>query len=136
MPRNTVKTPELIAKLEYAFSVDADVATACFYAGISETTFYRWGSEDETFRDRMKSLKNKPVMKALETVIDSLDDVSNAKWFLERRSKEFAQQNKTKLVTDDGKGGDAPIGSVDLSQLSDSALNELKKISDEDTQQN
>lgn len=42
-------------------------------------------------------------------------------------ARELGLRDTSKHVTDDGKGGDAPIGqTIDLSKLSDSALAELK----------
>lgn len=81
------QTPEVLAKLEHAFSIDSTVIEACFFADISETTYHRWCSENEQLRERFKALKSKMVFKARQTVCDNLDDVSTAKWYLERRCK-------------------------------------------------
>ncbi len=82
------QTPEVIAKLEYAFSIDSTVIEACFFADISETTYHRWCSENEQLRERFKALKSKQVLRARQTICDNLDDVSTAKWYLERKRKD------------------------------------------------
>ena len=45
-------------------------------------------SQDSVFSERMKALKHTPVLKARQVVIDNLDDVNTAKWYLERKRKE------------------------------------------------
>lgn len=89
MGRPTKRTPEIEAKLEYAFSLGAPIVTACFYAGIGETTYHRWAEDDEVFRERMKALKQNPIMKALETVTNDLDNPQSAKWYLEKKQDDF-----------------------------------------------
>lgn len=131
MSRPTIRTPEIELKLEQAYSLGSTHATACYYAGISETTLYRWFDEDSELREVMKGHREKPVLKALQTVANDLDSPQTAKWLLERKHPDFKAENKTKIVTDDGKGGEAPINAqpdIDLSKLSLSALNELEQL--------
>ena len=128
MARPTIKTPEIIGKLEQAFSLGSDDLSACFYAGISKTTYYRWCQDDEELKDRLESLKQKPVLKALQTIVGDLDNVQTAKWYAERKQPDLKPQSQTKHVTDDGNGGDAPINNpIDLSKLSGHTLDELKR---------
>ncbi len=82
------QTPEVLAKLEHAFSIDSTVVEACFFADISETTYHRWCSENEQLRERFKALKSKQILRARQTICDNLDDVSTAKWYLERKRKD------------------------------------------------
>ncbi len=88
MARPTIKTPEIISKLEQAFSLDCTVAEACFQAGIAESTYYDWCKDDIELSERFKTLKNKMVLKARQTLFDNLDDPTTAKWYLERKRKE------------------------------------------------
>lgn len=87
------QTPEVITKLEYAFSMGCTIMDACIIAGISETTYYRWSDEGEALRDRFKALQAKQVLKARIVIDDALNtgDLATVKWLLERkRKKEFS----------------------------------------------
>ena len=39
-------TPQTLKKLEEAFAIDATIGEACFYADISEKTYYEWVKKD------------------------------------------------------------------------------------------
>ena len=87
MARPTIRTPEIIMKLEEAFSLGSTDSSACFYAGIGESTYYKWCEDDEELRERMKALKDKPIMIALRKVTEELsEDINTAKWYLEREA--------------------------------------------------
>ena len=88
--RPTVRTPEIESRLSEALALGSTIVGACFYAGIGETTFHRWAEGDEAFRERMKALRETPVLKALRTVDQALgEDVKVAQWYLERRHADF-----------------------------------------------
>lgn len=88
-------TPEAIKKLEEAFAIDATVGEACFYADISEPTYYNFVKKNPQLLEKFNRLRNKPVLKARKTVVDSLDDPNHAKWFLERKKKkEFGERKE------------------------------------------
>ncbi len=86
--RPTKRTPEIIGKLEQAFSLDCTVAEACFQAGIAESTYFEWCKSDPQLSERMKALKNKMVLKARQTIFNDMNDPTTAKWYLERKRKE------------------------------------------------
>lgn len=102
MSRPTKRSPEIITKLEQAFSMDCTIAEACFYAGISESTYYEWVKDDDKLSDRFKGLRNTPVLKARQALVKSLDDPKMALKYLERKRKaEFStQKNQEILLTD------------------------------------
>lgn len=65
-------------------------------AGIAESTYYEWCKADSELSERMKALKSKLILKARQTLSDNLDDVSTAKWLLERRCKnEFSTKTES-----------------------------------------
>lgn len=109
MARPTKRTPEIETKLAQAFSLGSTIASACYHAGIAESTYFSWCEKDSEFMEQNKALREKPVLKALQTVAADLDNPLTAKWYLERKHPEFKPRNQTKHVTDDGKGGDAPM---------------------------
>lgn len=93
MARPTVVTPEVVMKLEQAFAIDASVTEACSYADISRNTFYEWLKANPEYQDRIDELRERPVLKARQTVVKSLDTPSSAQWYLSRKAKkEFAER--------------------------------------------
>jgi len=99
-------TSEVLLKLEDAFSISATDKEACFYAGISPTTLYSYQEKNPEFAERKEALKNKPNLKARQTIVQQLDDVRVAEWWLEKkRPDEFGQRQRLehfgKLQTED-----------------------------------
>lgn len=86
--RPTKMGKETIAKLEEVFSLGGSDSEACFYANISKQTLYNYQKENPEFVDRKEALKEKPILKARQTVVRALDDPKDAQWFLERKRKE------------------------------------------------
>jgi hypothetical protein len=88
--RPTVFTEEVIRKIEEVASLDGSVEEMAYYAGIHRDTIYAKLAEDKDFSDRIQHLKERPVLKARQTVVRSLDDPNHAFKYLERkRKKEF-----------------------------------------------
>lgn len=104
--RPSKRTEEIESKLEYAFSIGSTILGACFYAGISEKTFHNWANEDEEFLQRMNALKEKPILKALETVNKDLEDAQTAKWYLEKKHAEFKPKQVVENTGTLGVAGD------------------------------
>jgi len=93
--RPTIMTPSVVTKLEQAFSLDCTVSEACFYAGISRETYYEFLRREPAFVDRFDSLRNKPVLKARQTVYTALKNPQYATWYLERKAKkEFSSRQE------------------------------------------
>lgn len=119
--RPTSKTPEIEAKLEQALSMGSTIAAACYHAGVSESVYYDWAKKDVKFSERMKSLRQNPILKALSTVYGDLDNVSTAKWYLERKCKD---EYGTQIIDkeDDSTKNEAQLTEI-LSRLSDNLPN-------------
>ncbi len=120
-PEGKQKSPKLtedtIRKLEEAFSIDASVKEACYYADISTDTFYRWIKLYPKLSYKLERLREKPVLKARQTVVKSLDQPDYAFKYLERKKKdEFSLRSE--LTGKDGK---------DITLLSDEQINTLKE---------
>jgi hypothetical protein len=86
--RPTKMSKETITKLEEVFALGGSDSEACFYANISKQTLYNYQKEHPEFVDRKEALKEKPILKARQTVVKALDDPKDAQWFLERKRKE------------------------------------------------
>lgn len=67
--RPTVFTPEVIAKLEEAFSWGCSDLEACYYADISQRVLYDYQQKNEGFLRRKERLKSRPVLGARQTVL-------------------------------------------------------------------
>lgn len=78
-------------KLEQAFAIGCTDEEACSYAEISPDQLYYYENKiDNKFRVRKQELKQKPILKAKQTIVKGLDDPTHAKWYLERKlKKEF-----------------------------------------------
>ena len=93
--RPIVLTPEVVSKLEMAFSIDSTVTEACAFAEISRESFYRHLKINPTFSDRIEQLRQKPMLKARNVIIGALDDPDTAKWYAERKAKnEFSTRQE------------------------------------------
>jgi len=95
--RPTKFTPEVINKLEHAFSIGAKAIEACIYADITEDTFYKWLKNNKKFSERIKLLRQKPVLMARQSVLKHMSSDGNlALKFLERKCKdEFSTRTET-----------------------------------------
>ena len=98
--RPPVMSEKVIQKLEQAFSIDCTIREACFYAGIAESTYYENKKKNPKMMEEMERLKNKPILKARQTIVNGLSETDNAKWYLERKRKnEFARMEKQDVTS-------------------------------------
>ena len=96
--RPTVMTPEILNKLEEVFALGGTDKEACFYAGISHQALYNYQHDHPEFIERKEALKERPILKARQTIVRGLDEAENAKWYLERKAKkEFANRQELDL---------------------------------------
>lgn len=89
MPRPTKLTPELLDKLRQAFLIGASYREASFYAGISEKTLKNYISRDPELLPQIEQWRSEPILKAKQTIINSLDQPRVAQWYLERKAQDF-----------------------------------------------
>lgn len=77
-----------VKKLEEAFSIDATVNEACFYAGISKQTLYNWYEKDPSLKVKLDRLRHNPVLKARQEVVKRIpESYQNAMDYLKRKRK-------------------------------------------------
>lgn len=93
-------TDEVVRKLEEAAAIDATVEEMCFYADISRDTFYRWIKENPEFSDRINRLRERPVLVARQTVVNSISkDPKIAMEYLKaKRRAEFATKQEVETT--------------------------------------
>lgn len=88
MGRPTLMTPEVVAKLEQVFAIDGTVEEACSYAEISRNTFYDYVKKNTDFSNRIEDLRQRPILKARQTVVSSLSEPNNAFRYLEKKRRQ------------------------------------------------
>jgi hypothetical protein len=109
--RPTVFTPDVIRKIEEVAALDGSVEEMAYYANINRATLYSKLEDDKEFSDKIAHLRERPVLKARQTVVKSLDDPNHAFKYLERkRKKEFG--NNIDLTSDGEKVTFNVIGEV------------------------
>ena len=86
---NTKLTVETVNMLKRAFAIGADISAACSFANISRVSYYSWIKENKELEEEFNNLREKPVLKAYQTIAKNLDQPETAKWYLERKRKEF-----------------------------------------------
>jgi len=91
--RESVMTPETIAKLEQAFAMGCTDKEACIFADISPSTLYNYQNQTSEFLERKAMLKMSPILKARKTLLDNLEDPKIAMWYLERRLPQEFNRN-------------------------------------------
>ena len=85
-----------VNKLKEAFSIGADVSAACYYAEISRQTYYNWEKDNPKLKEEFDRLKERPILKAYQTVAKTLgDSYQNAMDYLKRKRKiEFGDNSQ------------------------------------------
>ena len=85
--RPLIMTPEVIQKLEDAFSWGCTDLEACCNADISKSTLYNYCDANPKFMERKEILKNQPVMTARRVVQAALDedDINTAHKVIDRK---------------------------------------------------
>jgi hypothetical protein len=111
-------TDSVITKLEQAFAIDATVLEACSYAEISSNTFYEYLKRNPEFQDRIDELRQRPILKARQTIVTALTQPEYAMKYLERKAK---REFSTRIEQDITSGGEALDAGTEASvkELSD-----------------
>lgn len=117
MARPSKKTPELVGKLEYAFSIGASISEACYYADIHRDTYYEWIKDDPTLSDRFAALQEKPILEARESVVKGIR--RDPKLALDYLSRKRRDEFSTKIEQDTNITGELKIETVDYSKADD-----------------
>ena len=89
MPRPSKLTPELLARLKVVFLIGATYKEAGAAVGVSERTISNYTKNDPELLRQIEGWRSVPILKAKQTIVDHLDEVKTAQWYLERRCPEF-----------------------------------------------
>lgn len=94
--RPTVMTPDVLQKLEDAFTNAFTDKMACLYAGISERTLYEYCEANPEYSQRKELLKNSPDLIAQKQLIAGLNTTQGARWWAEHRMEDFRPKSEVK----------------------------------------
>lgn len=86
--RPSVMTEETIGKLEEVFAIGGTDEEACFYADICKQALYDYQERNPSYVDRKEQLKQKPFLKARQTIVKSLDQPDYAFEYMKRKKKD------------------------------------------------
>lgn len=97
---NTKLTDENRVKIKEAAAIGASAEEMAYFCNVSKQTIYNWFKVDPELFDEIERLRERPVLKARQTIVKALDDPEQAKWFLARkRKKEFSERTEQDLTT-------------------------------------
>lgn len=98
MARPTVRNIEIDRKMDEAAALGCTIEEIALFAGIHRDTLYDWIKKDKELSDRIEELRENPILKARTTLVNSLDNPENAKWFLERKRRlEFSTKQEIEV---------------------------------------
>jgi len=120
------QTPEVVKKLEEAFAIDATIGEACFYADISERTYYNWIKANPDLLQRFTALRNKPVLLARQTIVKSLENSPGYAFRYMERKRPDEWSTKTKVE----HSGSVDTGDGD--KIHDKKADEIRKKYEEE----
>ncbi|MAI17103.1 MAG: hypothetical protein CBC71_06365 [Rhodobacteraceae bacterium TMED111] len=97
--RPTVMTPETVNKLEQAFALGCTDLEACLFAQISKQTLYDYEKKNPKFSDLKVMLKEMPVLKARQAVLNGFDSDSKLAfdYLKNKKSDEFSTKTKSEV---------------------------------------
>lgn len=79
---------EVVAKLQLALSIGTNIKIACFYAGISTDSFYRYCKRNQDFRNRIELLREIPILLCEVQIFKAITsgDLKTIRWYAERKA--------------------------------------------------
>lgn len=87
---NTKLTDENRVKIKEAAAIGASAEEMAYFCNVSKQTIYNWFKGDPDLFDEIERLREKPVLKARQTIVKSLDNPQVALEYLKRKKrKEF-----------------------------------------------
>lgn len=90
----------VLQKLEDAFSNACTDDEACIYANIGATTLYDYQKANPEFVERKRMLRLTPNLQARRTIVNALNNTSEARWWLEKKDAEFKPTTKMEHVVE------------------------------------
>lgn len=96
--RPTVMTPDVLAKLEDAFTYCYTDEEACLYANISPDALYDYQRKNPQFTERKQLLRKTPNLKAKKVLVENVGSESGARWWAANKmGDEFSPKTRMEL---------------------------------------
>jgi len=93
--RPSIINEDTVRKLEASLASGFGVSAACYYSGVSRSTYYEYLATNKDFSDKMRMAEEWSTFRARQVILQAIDggDIKAAQWWLERKSKaEFASK--------------------------------------------
>ncbi len=96
MANKSKLTDAMRSKIEEVAALDGSVYEMAYYCDVSHQTIYNWFEEDPKLFERVERLRERPILKARQTVVKRLDEsYQNAVDYLKRKKKHEFGDNAT-----------------------------------------
>lgn len=97
-------TPDVVGKLEEAFTVGANITQACDFAGISRDTYYDYCERNAGFIDKVAEWSARTGLRAKYNIHKAIEnkDVDVSKWYLERTDDAYNPKKRAEITGTDG----------------------------------
>lgn len=97
-------TPDVVGKLEEAFTVGANITQACDFAGISRDAYYNYCERNEGFTDKVAEWSARTGLRAKYNIHKAIEnkDVDVSKWYLERTDDAYNPKRRAEITGTDG----------------------------------
>jgi len=93
MANKSKLTDDMRSKIEEVAALDGSVEEMAYYCDVSRQTIYNWLEEDKALFGKVERLRERPVLKARQTISKALDQPQHAQWYLSRKKKlEFSER--------------------------------------------
>ena len=121
--RPSKMTPEVIAKLEEMFQIDATIEEACHQAQIDPVTYYRHMKNDQVFCQKMERAQEYPFIAMKKVVVAAADKGDGnlaLKWLKNRQAERYMEKSEQNLKVQ--KDGAAELAAAMLGEKDDTAV--------------
>ena len=101
--RHTIKSKELVGKLEEILRLDWTISEACSYANIDRSTYYDWLEKDKEFSNKMSDAKEYAFIQARRTINKAIKewDWKLALDVMRRRDKRYKDKQESDNIIAD-----------------------------------
>ena len=103
---HTKLSPEIINKFKDAFAIGANIKQACFYAEISEATYYDWVNKYPILSEEFAKMRQRTPLQAKRNIAEAIQNknLGLSQWIVERQEPD--EYCETLKIKDEGNEED------------------------------